>query len=43
MVVNNKVVVAEIIAIACEIVGEKNSNTIDICKHMLIDNVIYMG
>ena len=38
--VSNKPGVAEIISFACEMVGKDMTDTVDICKQMLMDNVI---
>ena len=39
-VVNNKAGVDEILAIACEMVGDNMSDTVNLCKQMLMDNVL---
>ena len=38
--VSNKPGVAKIISFACEMVGKDMTDTVDICKQMLMDNVI---
>ena len=39
-VVNNKAGVDEILAIACEMVGDNMSDTVNLCRQMLMDNVL---